>query len=230
MLIDAIIFDKDGTLFDFHATWSRWAEGVAAELAGGETGLQRRIETMLGWDRRAGRLRSDSVVVAETPEAIVDALLPVLPTGTDRHRLLERLVASAAATPQVEAAPLVPLLEELRGRGLALACVTNDAEAAARAHLRRAGIETRFELILGYDSGHGAKPDPGPFRAVAGRLGLQPARVVVVGDALHDLVAARAAGMRPLAVTTGVLDVAALAPHAEAVLPHVGHLPRWLDS
>ena len=26
--VDAILFDKDGTLFDFHATWSGWAADI----------------------------------------------------------------------------------------------------------------------------------------------------------------------------------------------------------
>ncbi len=229
MRIAGIIFDKDGTLFDFHATWSRWAREVAAELAGGDAALRAGIDDALGWDSALGRLRPDSVVVAETPDAVADALAAVLPRA-NRRRLLDRLIALAAAAPQVEAAPLLPLMEELRARGLHLACVTNDAEAVARAHLRRAEVETRFDLILGYDSGHGAKPDPAPFRATAGRLGLRPRETLVVGDSLHDLVAGRAAGMRTVAVTTGAQPAQVLAPHAEAVLAHVGELPAWLDG
>ena len=34
--IDAILFDKDGTLFDFSATWDFWAAGVIADFAGGQ--------------------------------------------------------------------------------------------------------------------------------------------------------------------------------------------------
>ncbi len=228
--LGGIIFDKDGTLFDFHATWSRWAGAMIDELSCGDAAIRAGLVVALGWDEAAHRLRPDSVVVAETPDTVVDAILPVLPGRTDRAGLINRLVQTAAAAPQVEAAPLRPLLEDLRRRGLALACVTNDAESAARAHLGRAGVETRFDLIIGYDSGHGAKPDPGPFRAVAGRLGLRPSQMLVVGDALHDMHAGRAAGMRTLAVTTGTLGAAALQPHAEAVLPDIGHIPAWLDG
>ena len=33
--INGVLFDKDGTLFDFHATWSRWSAALIAKLADG---------------------------------------------------------------------------------------------------------------------------------------------------------------------------------------------------
>ena len=32
-MIDAIIFDKDGTLFDFRASWGAWTMSLLDELA-----------------------------------------------------------------------------------------------------------------------------------------------------------------------------------------------------
>jgi sugar-phosphatase len=46
------------------------------------------------------------------------------------------------------------------------------------------------------------KPDPAPFLLAAQRLGADPARCLVVEDAVSGLTAARAAGMATLAVTT----------------------------
>ena len=36
-MIDAVIFDKDGTLFDFRSSWGAWTRNLMAELitAGG---------------------------------------------------------------------------------------------------------------------------------------------------------------------------------------------------
>ena len=66
--------------------------------------------------------------------------------------------------------------------------------------------------------------------AFARQLGLDPARVVMVGDSLHDLQAGRAAGMRTVAVLTGMAGTADLAPHADVVLPDIGHLAGWIDT
>ena len=35
-MIDAVIFDKDGTLFDFRASWGGWTKRLLEELAGGD--------------------------------------------------------------------------------------------------------------------------------------------------------------------------------------------------
>jgi len=66
--------------------------------------------------------------------------------------------------------------------------------------------------------------------AFARSLGLDPGRVVMVGDSRHDLEAGRAAGMRTIAVLTGIAGAADLAPHADTVLPDIGALPDWLDQ
>ena len=53
-------------------------------------------------------------------------------------------------------------------------------------------------------------------------------RIAMVGDSLHDLVAARAAGMHAVAVLTGHADERRLTGHADVVLPDIGYLPGWL--
>ena len=60
--------------------------------------------------------------------------------------------------------------------------------------------------------------------------GLDPARVAMVGDSRHDLEAGRAAGMRTVAVLTGVARREDLEPHADVVLADIGALPGWLSG
>jgi phosphoglycolate phosphatase len=66
--------------------------------------------------------------------------------------------------------------------------------------------------------------------AFARQLRLDPTRVVMVGDSLHDLNAGRAAGMRTVAVLTGVAGRAELHEHADIVLTNIGGLEAWLDQ
>ncbi|MFU8883561.1 MAG: HAD family hydrolase, partial [Rhodobacterales bacterium] len=108
--------------------------------------------------------------------------------------------------------------------------ITNDTEAGALAHLGAAGVLAHFDFVAGFDSGHGAKPDPDPLLAFCARTGLTPARVVMVGDSRHDLIAGRRAGMQTLGVLTGTALTADLAPLADAVLPDIGHIPAWIDT
>lgn len=227
--IRGIVFDKDGTLFDFRATWGAWSRRLVAELAQDSGAQAEDLFQAIGYDPLTGGFAADSPVIAHTPDEIASVMLAVLP-GVDPARLAARMNALAALTEQAPAVPLVPLFAELSARGLHLGLATNDGEAPARAHLERAGIAPFFGFIAGYDSGHGAKPAPGPLLAFAAAAGLAPDAVLMVGDSRHDMKAGRAAGMRTVAVLTGMAGAAELAPLAEAVLPDIGHLPGWIDA
>lgn len=227
--IRGIVFDKDGTLFDFQATWGAWTRGMIEAESGGDSALAARLADALGYDMARGRFRPDSVVIASTTEEVARHLLAVLP-GTDILALMDRMNARAKAVPQVEAAPLHEVLGELGRMGLALGIATNDTEGPARAHLKAAGVEALFPFVAGFDSGWGSKPGPGQLLAFAQAAGLEPRECVMVGDSLHDLHAARAAGMVPVAVLTGVAGREALEPAAEAVLESIAELPAWVAS
>jgi phosphoglycolate phosphatase len=227
--IKGIIFDKDGTLFDFQATWGAWSRGFLAEESHGDPVLMQRLADVLGYDLSINGFRVDSVVIAATTETVADLILPLLP-GEDKAALLARMDSRAIAAPQVEVTPLGPLLRGLRDRGLALGVATNDTEAPARAHLRHAGIDGLFDFIAGFDSGHGGKPAPGQLLAFANAQGLAPSDCAMVGDSLHDLHAARAAGMVAVGVLTGMADEATLDQSADVVLGSIADLPEWLDQ
>lgn len=228
--IAGIVFDKDGTLFDFQATWGAWCRAVLDAESRGDPGLRAQMAEALGYDPDGDRFRPDSIVIGHTSGEVAAALLPFLP-GETHAGLLARLDARAAVAPQRPAAPdLAALLAGLRARGLRLGVATNDTETPARAHLRHAGIEGAFDFIAGYDSGHGGKPGPGQLLAFADAFGLAPAACAMVGDSLHDLRAARAAGMVAVGVLTGFATAADLAPMADAILPSVADLPGWVDA
>ena len=52
----------------------------------------------------------------------------------------------------------------------------------------------------------------------------------MVGDSPHDMVAAKAAGMRSFAVLTGVASRSDLEPYAETVFDDISFLPNWLKK
>ena len=227
MRVDGIIFDKDGTLFDFRATWDVWALGVITELSDGDPALARRIADAAVFDLEAQAFLPDSPIIAGTNREAAEAIGSALP-GRSIADLEAFLSARAAVAPLAPAVPLDPFLTGLAARGLALGVITNDTEKGAVAHLTHAGVLGHFSFVAGFDSGHGAKPDPAPLLAFCTRTGLLPERVVMVGDSHHDLLAGRRAGMQTLGVLTGTAVADDLAPLADAVLPDIGHIPDWL--
>lgn len=227
-MIDGLLFDKDGTLFDFRSSWGRWAAGFLSSIAQDPAHADR-LGAAIGFDAASLTFASDSPVIAATAADIAAALQPYLP-GETVGSLTAMIDATAGSAPMAQAVPLRPLLSGFRDRGLKLGVATNDSEAPARQHLAAHGITDCFDFIAGYDSGHGAKPGPGMCIAFARQLGLDPTRVAMVGDSRHDLEAGRAAGMRTIAVLTGVAKRADLLDHADIVLPDIGAIPAWLDE
>lgn len=223
----ALLFDKDGTLFDFARTWEAWAAAFLTRLTRSDAEAAA-VGAAIGFDMAQYRFRADSIVIAGTPAEVCDALAPHFPQMS-RAGLLETLNEEAACAPQLEAVPLSPLLGALRAGGFKLGVATNDAEAPARAHLSSAGVEDAFDFIAGFDSGHGSKPGPGQLLAFCEVVDVPPEACVMIGDSTHDLIAGRAAGMHCVAVLTGMADAKTLAPLADIVLPDIGGLPDWLS-
>ena len=227
MRVDGFLFDKDGTLFDFGATWNAWAAGMIRDFAGADMALAEQIAREIDFDLGAERFLPHSAVIAGTNREAAEAVARALP-GEDVAEIELRLMHAAAEAPLVPAVALGPFLDGLAGLGLRLGVMTNDSEYGARAHLGEAGVVEKFDFIAGFDSGYGAKPAPGPLLAFADAVQLDPGRVAMVGDSTHDLIAGRAAGMQTIAVLTGVAGADELAPYADAVFPDIGHIAEWV--
>ena len=227
-MLDAVIFDKDGTLFDFRASWGAWTQSVLAEFAPDAAGA-RRLGAVLGYDPDTRAFtRTSPVIAMTTPE--IAAILHQHLTGITLAALNDRLNALSVAAPMLPAVPLRAVLSALKARGMRLGLATNDTEYPARVHLERAGVLDLFDYVVGCDSGWGGKPAPGQLLEFLRRFDLTPSRVAMVGDSLHDLDAGRAAGMHAVAVLTGIATADELAAHADVVLDNIGGLGAWIDG
>jgi phosphoglycolate phosphatase len=227
--IKGLIFDKDGTLFDFNATWGAWALTMFDSESKGDPARMRALADALGYDLSTKQFLPGSIVIAETVDVLADHILPHI-ADPDKSALIARMNTAATQVPQIEATPLVPFFDELRFRGFRLGVATNDSEAPARAHLTKAHIAAHFDFIAGADSGFGGKPAAGQLDAFCRATGLAPNECAMVGDSLHDLHAGRAAGMTTVGVLTGPAMADELRPAADVVLSSIAELPAWLDQ
>lgn len=228
MPVDAFLFDKDGTLFDFAATWNGWAAQVLETLAKGDQEVLAAMAGVISYDLERRAFNPDSLVIAGSNDEVAEVLAPFV-AEMEVEELAVFLAQSAAEAELAPAVPLAEFLDGLLARGKVLGVMTNDAEVSAKCQLQRAGVLDRFAFVAGCDSGHGAKPDPDPLLAFCKAAGVPPERTAMVGDSLHDLEAGAAAGMRRIGVLTGMALREDLAPHADIVLPDIGHIPAWID-
>lgn len=205
--INAILFDKDGTLFDFYSNWGPVTEEAALAVADGDVDLAAYLMHESGKDPVTGRFTPGSPIASGSNREIADLWASLLgrtdndAVFTDVSRLfMER--QAAGGTPVTD---LDQLFRKLRARGFSLGVATMDSEESARATMARFGVHGSLDFICGFDTGHGVKPGGGMVEAFARHVNLRPPAIAVVGDSPHDMEMARAGGAgRAIGVLTGV--------------------------
>lgn len=206
--VAAVVFDKDGTLLDLDASWApiamAWVAGIAPE--GGD--IAATICDALGLDASSGRLRPDSSF----------AMLPLVEIAADTRLLLdaeewsverieaaiERAVAAVdGLTHDKHMDTLVDVPEvigHLRGAGLQIGVFTSDEPEPTTMFLDRFDLHDLVDVVITAADVREAKPSPEGLQVIAGALGVDASRLLMVGDSIADRDAAKAAGSPFVAV------------------------------
>lgn len=116
-----------------------------------------------------------------------------------------------------------------RGYGLALASAADAVKV--KANIACIGVEAGIfsALVTGSDVER-KKPDPEIFLAAAEKAGFAPSECAVVEDAVSGVMAAKAAGMRCVAVTTSFRGEELKQAGADRVIAGIGRLERTLKE
>ena len=184
----AVLFDLDGTLIDSLAGIHATASAVLS--ARGHAAPER--------DLLQG-------MVGAPLEVIFGALVPALDDdGRVAYANHYRELYWTVGVPQTPLFPGVSeVLSELVSSGVKLALVTTKRADVATHVLEATGIAARFGVVIGGDSTPHHKPHPAPALAALAALGVSPSGAAVVGDTTFDVLMARAAGCRAIAVGWG---------------------------
>jgi phosphoglycolate phosphatase len=234
--IRGVLFDKDGTLIDFRASWLAAYRGAAEELAaraGAGAGFAPVLLARHGYDPASDSFAPASPLLWATTGQIARLWRaePELAWLADVEPVLERHFSDQDAYPPVPVTDLGGLFDRLRGRGLRLGVATMDQAAATEETLARFDLRRRIDFVAGADSGFGLKPGPGMVQAFCREVALPPAAVAVIGDNLADIAMARAAGAGlAVAVLTGGCPAPALAEVADLVLKSIATLEPALEA
>lgn len=134
---------------------------------------------------------------------------------------LDELLQKYPGTPE--------LLASLAASGAVVGLATSKRRASAETTLRSAGLAGAIEVTVAMDDTALHKPSPEPLLLAVERLGGRPAEAVYIGDAVVDVLAARAAGMASIAVTWGAAPRASLeAAGPDLIVDTVGELGSLL--
>ena len=231
--IRGILFDKDGTLVDFNATWLGFAEAMALRAAEGERARADELLEAAGFDFADGRFRPDSVLASGTNEDVVALWYPHRPDAERRALLQEfdRLVATGDLAAPVALPGCRAALSVLHAAGYRMAVATNDSTGGAERTLLSLGVAQMFEAAYGYDAVANPKPAPDTIHAFCDLTGLKASQLAMVGDNRRDLQMARAGGAGlAVAVLSGTGTRESLSPLADVVLDSIADLPAYLAA
>jgi beta-phosphoglucomutase-like phosphatase (HAD superfamily) len=185
-VIDAVAFDLDGVLVDSEPTWTAVRrEFVLAHGGRWPEGSDRRMMGMATMEWAA--YLHDELGVALPVDAIAEQVVAAMATRVaDGPSLLPGAVEAVRRT-----ATRWPL-------GLASSSPSDLIERT----LVAAGLRESFRVTLSTEEVGAGKPAPDVYLEVARRLGIPAERWTAVEDSTNGLRAARAAGMRVVAVPT----------------------------
>ena len=184
----AVLFDLDGVLIDSEPAHFAATRAALEDLGLGTLDEADYAQWMLG--------RPDHSALADYLEArgLSPDLLPAL---------LERKAARYAERFTSEVRPLDDGVETLRAAyaaALAVGIVSGALAVEIAWAIERLGIAGLVDATVSGEEVARGKPDPEPYLLAAHRLGLERGACVAVEDAPAGVTAARAAGMRCLAV------------------------------
>jgi len=181
-MLSLVIFDCDGVLFDSWRANVAYYNAVLQEL--GQPPLDPE------WSRRAHFMASSQ---------LFDVLFASDLEQARRAREIARTVDYAPFYELMQPAPdLALLLGDLKGR-YRLAMASNRGKTVPEI-MHRFGLDAFLELAVGVLDVARPKPFPDMIEKCLVHFGVPAAETVYVGDAESDLAAARAAGVRFLAV------------------------------
>ena len=204
----AVIFDLDGTLLNTLGDLTA-AVNHALSAHGFPTHTEAQVRTFVGDGVR-------ELIARACPPDTAEAV---------RQSVLEAYLPYYAAHNADRTAPydgVLHLLDSLRAAGYRLAVVSNKHDAGVQALCARFFGEY-LDVVVGADGSRPLKPAPDGILYALSRLGVAPEHAWYVGDSAVDVVTARAAGVRCVAVTWGFQDPVRLAAENPALLAHTVH-------
>ncbi|MEX2533892.1 MAG: HAD family hydrolase [Nitriliruptoraceae bacterium] len=198
--VDAVLFDKDGTIVSHDPLWTVWSDMLTETLASA-------LSLSVDQTRQLWQSPSVQRVDAQPLEVATMEMLRQRTTQLvqslgfvprEARRMVRRAVDCAddamdRVTPQFNSNVNV-LLDACVTADVPLGLVTGDDRARARQHLHRLNITDAFSVVIGGDDTRHGKPSGMPLRAACTVLDVEPARTIYIGDSLVDLRAARDAG------------------------------------
>jgi phosphoglycolate phosphatase len=218
-----VIFDKDGTLVDFTATWVpliRKRVDFLLKALGRNGELGATLLRYWGIDPVSGRIdsrgpcpvspRSDEIIIGTT--ALYQRGYP---WDESKQRVIQAFDQADAASDRKKMMRPIEgiqsLLHDLKHRGFSLALATSDERRDTEAVLSSLGLENAFDVVFCAEEINPPKPHPETIFTICRNLSILPRETIMIGDTVTDMVMGKRAAV---ALTVGILE-GGVAPREE---------------
>lgn len=187
-MMKAVIFDHDGVIADTepihfradNAVLSRFGFSISSEENNSLVGLS---------TRKSWEIMREMFKIPEAAEWLAE----------EKTKEAVRIIADDGIAPNKG---LLQLLERLKGSGYKMAIASGQYRRVIDAVVARLEIGNYFSTIVSCEDVAKGKPNPETFLAAAERLDVAPQECLVIEDSGAGVAAARAAGMRCVALRT----------------------------
>jgi phosphoglycolate phosphatase len=198
--VEAVVFDKDGTLISLESYWlepsRRWVETAAAGSLEVMVALEERLGLLPDALDPEGPLATASLedLVALTTDTLASIGVPAAAARSRAALARSRAKSLSASLSPVAIGDVRGGLQLLAAAGLRLAVATTDDEAPTLQALRWLGIDDLIDFVVAADGEIPPKPDRAVLKSIADRFGILPSSLLMVGDSQRDSDTARAGG------------------------------------
>jgi phosphoglycolate phosphatase-like HAD superfamily hydrolase len=213
VMIKGILFDKDGTLLEFHSTQHSIYAALLACLKDDHQvpdPLLKQLSEALG--HLPDRLTPDSLIQFSTNQQIAHALFDTCRSYTDErgwrqpfdaNDLLELIEQFSLSddVPYVALPNVLETLRYLRKKDYRLGVATVDTRTATVARLKKTGILEYFDY-LGAGEDSRPKPDTSLADRFCSQCGILPHELLIVGDGKNDMLFAQNVGAHFIGIDT----------------------------
>ena len=190
--LEAVLFDMDGVIIDSEPLWS---EAESQLLARRKLRYSPELKSVL-----MGRNSRESVGLLIEYYNLSERVDDIL---AERNQLIERLFKE-----QLKPVPhAVNIVRSVRESGIKTALASSSPKPLIELAIEELKIAGLFDVILSSDQVERGKPAPDIYLRAAGDLGVSAHKCLVVEDAPSGVAAAKAAGMRCLAISTNVSEL-----------------------
>jgi len=121
-------------------------------------------------------------------------------------------------------------LRKLRAQSLKIGLVTSNSRSGTQLTLKRYHIDGLFDAVVTRDDCEQMKPDSAPIKKILAQLHIPAEAAVLVGDGAMDIMAAKAAGVHSVAVSTGPFPIERiLKAEPDYLLGSINDLPSLIQ-